>query len=393
MGKARTYIPKLQIPDANKKLKVICQKGMREIFGKNPPDAVKKRLLHELKVVACNKHSSYYLLASMLVKEAERIHHAAFFRGTITGSLIAYTSGISKINPMEKEYGGVNLPFEVTREEYECMEPTLDIQCSMAFIFFAQSFLARELPEYRYVSYPLDSCNGIKSVRLYFIKNDVLPLEDPVDIEGLNLDGYPEFMFFDEYFHITIIGQDNMELVRYNTFYRDVIRFNEADSEKIIPELWKYIKNNDDSICGFKKLKVRSYEELITVLGMAHSTDVWSGMPKKMVLDGEIPLSRMIGTRDDLFSYFISQGIENEKAYTIMNQVRRGKGLSEDDEEMLRKSGAEEWVIALCKQAKYIFPRAHIAQMIRRDAFCLYGAEKVTAPYCGHCVLQDSFIG
>ena len=393
MGKARTYIPKLQIPDADKKLKVICQKGMGEIFGKNPPDAVKKRLLHELKVVAGNKHSSYYLLASMLIKEAERIHHAAFFRGTITGSLIAYTSGISKINPMEKEYGGVNLPFEVTREEYECMEPTLDIQCSMAFIFFAQSFLARELPEYRYVSYPLDSCNGIKSVRLYFIKNDALPLEDPVDIEGLNLDGYPEFMFFDEYFHITIIGQDDMELVRYNTFYRDVIRFNEADSEKIIPELWKYIKNNDDSICGFKKLKVRSYEELITVLGMAHSTDVWRGMPKKMVLDGEIPLSRMIGTRDDLFSYFISRGIENEKAYTIMNRVRRGKGLSEDDEEMLRKSGAEEWVIALCKQAKYIFPRAHIAQMIRRDAFCLYGAEEVTAPYCGHCVLQDSFIG
>ena len=60
-----------------------------------------------------------------------------------------------------------------------------------------------------------------------------------------------------------------MELVRYNTFYRDVIRFNEVDSEKIIPKLWKYIKNNDDSICGFKKLKVRSYEELITVLGMA----------------------------------------------------------------------------------------------------------------------------
>ena len=393
MGKARTDMPKLQILDADKKLKNICQKGMREIFGKNPPEAVKDRLLHELKVVAANKHSSYYLLASMLVEEAERIHHAVFFRGNLTGSLIAYTSGISKVNPMEMEYGGVNLPFEVTREEYECIEPTLDMQCSMAFIFFSQSFLAREMPEYRYVTYPLNSCNGIKSVRLYFIKNDSLPLEDPVDIEGTNLDEYPEFMFFDEYFHITIIGQDNMELVRYNTFYRNGISFNEADSEKIIPKLWKYIKNNDDSIYGFKKLKVRTYEELITVLGMAHSTDVWGGMPKKMVLDGELPLSRMIGTRDDLFSYFIRLGIEKGEAYTIMNRVRKGKGLLEDDEEKLRKCGAEEWVIALCKQAKYIFPRAHIAQMIRRDAFCLYGAEEVPPSDCGHCVLQDSFIG
>lgn len=393
MGKTKTDMPKLQIPDADKKLKKICQKGMVELFGKNPPEAVKDRLLHELKVVAGNKHSSYYLLAAMLVEEAERIHHAAFFRGTITGSLISYTSGISKINPMEKEYGGVNLPFEVTREEYECIEPTLDIQCSMAFIFFAQSFLAREMPEYRCVSYPLNSCNGIKSVRLYFIKNDALPLDDPVDIEGSNLDRYPEFMFFDEYFHITIIGQDNMELVRYNTFYRDGISFNEADSEKIIPKLWKYIKNNDDSIRGYKKLKVRSYEELITVLGMAHSTDVWRGVPKKMVLDGELSLSRMIGTRDDLFFYFINLGIENEEAYTIMNRVRKGKGLSEEDEEKLRKNGAEEWVIALCMQARYIFPRAHIAQMIRRDAFCLYGAEEVIPSYSGHCVLQDSFIG
>lgn len=393
MGRKKTEIPKLQIPDADKKLKNICQKGMKELFGKNPPEAVKTRLLHELKVVSKNKHSAYYLLASMLAEEAERIHHAVFFRGTITGSLIAYTSGISKINPMEEEYGGINLPFEITREEYEGIEPTLDIQCSMAFVFFAQTFLARVLPEYRCVSYPLSCSSGIRSVRIYFIKDESLPTEDPVDVEGTNLDEYPDFMFFDDFFRITVIGQNNMELVRYNEFYRDGISFIEADSEKIIPKLWKYVKNDDDSISGFKRLKVRTYEELITVLGMAHSTDVWAGMPKKMVLDGELPLSRMIGTRDDLFSYFISIGIENEEAYTIMNRVRKGKGLSEEDEEELRKNGAEEWVIALCMQARYIFPRAHIAQMIRRDAFCLYGAEEVSPSDCGHCVLQDSFIG
>ena len=67
--------------------------------------------------------------------------------------------------------------------------------------------------------------------------------------------------------------------------------------------------------------------------------------------------------------------------------------ISEEDEEKLRKNGAEEWVIALCMQARYIFPRAHIAQMIRRDAFCLYGAEEVSPSDRGHCVLQDSFIG
>ena len=73
--------PVFAIPDADKKLKKICQSGLKKRFGNNPPEAVKKRLLHELKIVSKNNHSSYYLLASMLAAEADRLHHAVFFRG------------------------------------------------------------------------------------------------------------------------------------------------------------------------------------------------------------------------------------------------------------------------------------------------------------------------
>ena len=368
MGKGYVF----QIKDADRRLKKICQKGMIELFGAQPPAAVSERLAMELEIVKNNQHSSYYLLAHMLAMEARRLHHFAFFRGCITASLIAYTSGISDINPLSAEYGGINLPFEITREKYESAKPALDIQCSIAFILFAQSLLARELPEYRCLAYPLAGDLGIRAVRIYLSKDEELPTEEPLDNEEAKLDSYPDFIFFDDYFHVTLIADEAMELARYNKFYRDnVERFDESNSDKMVLKLWRFAKAYDESTIGFKRLKVRTYEELITVLGMAHSTDVWGGLAKKMVLDGSLPLKDMIGSREDLFLYLLKIGFDNEDAYTIMNRVRKGQRLTKELLAEMIRHGAEEWVIDLCMRAKYIFPRAHVAQMIRRDAFCL----------------------
>lgn len=36
----------------------------------------------------------------------------------------------------------------------------------------------------------------------------------------------------------------------------------------------------------------------------------------------------------------------------------------------MKEHGAEEWVLDLCEHALYLMPRAHLAQIIRRDAYC-----------------------
>lgn len=363
-----------EMPDADKRLKAICQKGLKGRFGDNPPDAVKERLAHELKVVARNKHSKYYLLAEMLAEEAERLHHAVFFRGTITSSLIAYTSGISHVNPMEPEYGGVNLPFEMTGEEYEGIAPAVDIQCSTAFILFAQIYLARILPEYRCVSYPLAGDAGVRSVRIYLVKEDEMPERDPLDIEGTNKDEYPDFMFFDDYFRITLVGDSKMERVRYYTFYNEkAVDFRETDLDKVIPQIWELEKREGTLLTAFKGLKVRTYEELITVLGMSFAAGAWEGVPQKMVLEGRLPLADMIGSRDDLFTYLVNIGFDREEAFEISNRVRKGKRLTGEQAVQMKKQGAADWVLEFCGQVRYLFPRAHLAQIIRRDAFLTCG--------------------
>ena len=76
-----------------------------------------------------------------------------------------------------------------------------------------------------------------------------------------------------------------MDLVRYNTFYNDGQKgFDEnALDTRLIQEIWKYEKKNTDCLKGFKKLKVNTYEELITVMGLALSTGAWDGIAKRMI--------------------------------------------------------------------------------------------------------------
>lgn len=366
---APNYIQRLEMPDADQKLNSICQKELKERFGDKPPEAVKDRLAHELKVVARNKHSAYYLIASLIAKEAKRLHHATFFRGTITSSLIAYTSGFSDVNPMEPEYGGVNLPFEMTREEYEGKEPALEIQCSMAFIYFAQAFLFRELPDYRCLSYPLGGSKQARWIRIYLMKDGAFPEKDPLETKGVDMDKYPDCMFHDIFPQISLIGVKKMERVRYNLFYNEEkVDFNEAGSDKDVPKIWTQLNIVAPLI---KALKVRTYEELITALSMAYSSIPWESDAKQMVIDGSLPLADMIGSRDDLFLYLVSIGLERKEAYQITKRVMMGRHLTEEQAAKMREHGAAEWVIDLCEQVIYLFPRAHIAQMIRQEVFRL----------------------
>ena len=54
---------------------------------------------------------------------------------------------------LEKEYGGINIPFGTSREENGEVEPCIEMQCSPRFIIYAQSFLSKELPDYRCLTY------------------------------------------------------------------------------------------------------------------------------------------------------------------------------------------------------------------------------------------------
>lgn len=102
-----------------------------------------------------------------------------------------------------------------------------------------------------------------------------------------------------------------------------------------------------------------SFEELIRISGLSHGTDVWLGNAQDIVVNGIATMKEAIATRDDIMNYLRKKGLPNSDAFTIMEKVRKGKGLTEEQELEMREHDVPDWYIESCKKIKYMFPRAH----------------------------------
>ncbi|MBQ0059198.1 MAG: PolC-type DNA polymerase III, partial [Lachnospiraceae bacterium] len=120
-----------------------------------------------------------------------------------------------------------------------------------------------------------------------------------------------------------------------------------------------------DFVMGMlKDTKPSTLSELIRISGLSHGTDVWLGNAQEFIRSGDCTLSTAICTRDDIMLNLIAWGVEASHAFTIMEAVRKGKGLKPEQEEEMRENGVPEWYIESCKRIKYMFPKAHAAAYV-----------------------------
>lgn len=105
--------------------------------------------------------------------------------------------------------------------------------------------------------------------------------------------------------------------------------------------------------------KPTRFGDLVRISGFSHGTDVWLNNAQEYIRSGVATMKDAISTRDDIMNYLIHKGLPNSNAFKIMENVRKGKGLSEKDMELMSENNVPQWYIDSCNKIKYMFPRAH----------------------------------
>lgn len=228
---------------------------------------------------------------------------------------------------------------------------------------------------------------------------DVTPVQYPADdVNSLwKTTHFDYHSFEDNLLKLDILGHDDPTMIKFLMDYvykhPNDFPFNRAQDIPLDDhEVYKLFQGTD--VLGFKgdevygdiasyaipefgtgftrqmlqDTKPKTFAGLVKISGLSHGTDVWLKNSQELVLGktqfGKISFDDVIGCRDDIMVELSARGMPANKAFEIMEFVRKGKPSANpkkwsEYEALMKVSKIPDWYIWSASQIKYMFPKAH----------------------------------
>lgn len=101
----------------------------------------------------------------------------------------------------------------------------------------------------------------------------------------------------------------------------------------------------------------RTFADLVAIMGLTHGTDVWLNNAQVLIRENVISFSEVIACRGDIMLYLANRGLDPSDAFRIMDRVRKGRGLSDSDVQLMQENAIPDWYMKSCLRSNTCFPR------------------------------------
>lgn len=408
--------------DADKKLRLICEKKAGELYDVNLPFFVKERLEAELQFIEKSGCSYRYIPLKIV---ADKVYSTGGFienKGYDGTSFVSYLCGISQINPLPPHYhcanchhseiiatcqywqvgydfpmrvcpncgkemlpDGFNIPMKPSikphKPSWAIMVPNNKVVIRALQEYYSAECICGDKCVYilpnsqqstqfdaddNYVKGLWKICLlspvkvGCTSLKYEYARNEMLSSDDAIFIETSE---DRNATLLTELRKQTGVGINNIswndhEII--NMFNSDAILYDNVyrSHTGLIGTLGISYFWHPRTWRITQAVRPNKFSDLISVVALDSGTGVWEENGEILIKKGR-NLHEIVSHREDIMLYFLSKNVDKVDAFHIMEQVRKGRKTTEDMRRLMAKSGIPKWYVDSCDKVIYVWPKAN----------------------------------